>query len=76
MQSSSQDPFDECEASQRMPRRQTSQSVSYSDFVKEELQRLLRRSKEGADAAFEYGDDDDRIRHRNWISSINPDSGA
>ena len=59
-----------------MPRRQTSQSVSYSDFVKEELQRLLRRSKEGADAAFEYGDDDDRIRHRNWISSINPDSGA
>ena len=50
LQSSSQDSFDECEASQRMPRRQTSQSVSYSNFVKEELQRLLRRSKARAEA--------------------------
>ena len=75
LQSSSQDPFDERELSQRKPRRQTSQSVLYSDFVKQELQRLLIRSKDGADVAFESGDDNDRMRHRNWLSSINPDSG-
>ena len=75
LQSSGQDPFDECEGSQ--PRRiRTSQSVLYSDFAKEELQRLLTRGKARADAAFENGYHDDIVRHRSWLSSINNDSGA
>ena len=36
----------------------------------------MRRSKARADAAFVDGVDNDRIRHRNWLSSINSDSGA
>jgi hypothetical protein len=57
-------------------RRSTSQGALYSDFIKGELQRLLARSKARADAAFENGYHDDRTRHRNWLSSINGDSGA
>ena len=34
------------------------------------------RSKARADTAFENGYHDDRARHRNWLSSINNDSGA
>ena len=75
LQSSSQDPSHERDAPRRRSRRRTSESVLYSDFVKQELQRLLIRSKDGADVAFESGDDNDRMRHRNWLSSINPDSG-
>ena len=36
----------------------------------------MRRSEEGADAAFENGNDGDMIRRRNWLSSTNPDSKA
>ena len=46
------------------------------DFVKEELKRLLGQSKARADVASENGCDYDRVRHRNWLSSINSDSGA
>ena len=76
LQSSSQDSFEECEDSQQSSTRRTSQSVLYSEFVKEEFLRLLRRSKERSDAAFLNCVDNDRTRHRNWLSSINSDSGA
>ena len=36
----------------------------------------MRRSKACADAALVNGEDNDRARHRNWLSSINADSGA
>ena len=75
LQGGSQDPYARPEDTQPT-RRRTSQGVLYSDFVKEELQRLLVRSKARADAAFENGCHDDRVRHRNWLSSINSDSGA
>ena len=75
MQGGSQDPCVRREDSQPT-RRRTSQGALYSDFVKGELQRLLARSKARADAAFENGYHDDRARHRNWLSSINNDSGA
>ena len=52
------------------------QGVLYSDFVKGELQRLLARSKARVDASSESGFHDERVRHRNWLSSINNDSGA
>ena len=48
--------------------------VLYSEFAKQELQRLLTRSKAHADASFENGYHDDRVRHRNWLSSINDDA--
>ena len=44
--------------------------------MKAELQRLLARSKARADAAFENDYHEDRAKHRNWLSSINNDSGA
>ena len=75
LQGGSQDPYARPEDTQPT-RRRTSQGVLYSDFVKEELQRLLVRSKTRADTAFENGCHDDRVRHRNWLSSINSDSGA
>lgn len=73
-QSSSQDPSDEREAPRRRSRRRTSQSVLYSDFVEVEFQRLL--SKTRAQAVSQTGDDNDRLRHRSWLSVINSDSGA
>ena len=36
----------------------------------------MRRSKAHADATPVNDEDDDRTRHRNWLSSINADSGA
>ena len=76
LQRSSQGPLNESEVLRQPSRRRTPQSVLYSDFVKEELQRLLRRSKANADAALVNDENDDRTRHRNWLSSINVDSGA
>jgi len=75
LQGSSQDPCARREGLQSS-RRRTSQGVLYSDFVKGELQRLLAQSKVRADADFENGYHDDRARHRNWLSSINDESGA
>ena len=43
LQRSSQGPLNESEVLHQPSRRRTPQSVLYSDFVKEELQRLLRR---------------------------------
>ena len=76
LQRSSQGPLNESEVLHQPSRRRTPQSVLYNDFVKEELQRLLRRSKAHADAALVNDEDDDRTRHRSWLSSINVDSGA
>ena len=44
--------------------------------MKEELQRLLARAKARVDASYETGYHDERVRYRNWLSSINDDSGA
>ena len=64
------------EVVQEPSRRRTSQSALYSDFVEEELKRLLMRSKARVDASSEDCNDYDRVRHMNWLSSINQDSGA
>ena len=73
-QGSSQDPSNCCEGL-RSSRRRTSQGVLYSDFLKGELQRLLARSKARVDAASENGYHDERVRHRNWLSSILASTG-
>ena len=44
--------------------------------MKGELQRLLARCKARVDAFSESGYHDERVRYRNWLSSINNDSGA
>jgi len=76
LQSSSQALLNECDVVLQSPRRRTSQSAPYSDFVREEFKCLLVRRKARADAASESGCDYDRVRYRNWLSSINDDSGA
>ena len=74
-QGSSQSPSS-CREGLRSIRSRTSQAVLYSDFVKEELQRLLARAKARVDASYEVGYHHERVRYRNWLSSINDDSGA
>ena len=74
-QGSNQDPST-CREGLRSSRRRTSQAVLYSDFVKGELQRLLAQAKARVDASYEVGYHDERLRYRNWLSSINNDSGA
>ena len=76
LQSSSQASSNKCDVAQESPRTRTSQSVLYSDFVKEELERLLARSKARVAVASDDFSDYDRVRYRNWLSSINGDSGA
>jgi len=44
--------------------------------MEEELKWFLRRSKARVDASSEDRNDYDRVRHRNWLSSMNQDSGA
>ena len=44
--------------------------------MKGELQRLLAQAKARVDAPYEVGYHDERLRYRNWLSSINNDSGA
>ena len=40
------------------------------------IKHLLRRSKARVDASSDESNNYDRVRHRNWLSSINRDSGA
>ena len=72
---SNQDPST-CREGLRSSRRRASQAVLYNDFVKGELQRLLAQAKARVDAPYEVGYHDERVRYRNWLSSINNDSGA
>ena len=76
LQSSSQDSPQEFNAPRLRVRRRSSQNALFYDFVKVEFQRLLSRSKSRAQAISQPGDDYDRLRHRNWLSLINSDSGA
>ena len=76
LQSSSHVLSEEAGVNQRSKRGRSPQGVLYSDFVKEEFKRLLSTCKVRAEAA--PGGDRvlDRIRYRNWLSVINPDSGV
>ena len=76
MQSSSHVLSEEAGVNQRSKRGRSPQGALYSDFVKEEFKRLLSTCKVRAEAA--PGGDRvlDRIRYRNWLSVINPDSGV
>ena len=50
--------------------------ILYNEFIKEELKRLLGRSKSRADAAPNNDSLFHKIRYRNWLSAINASSGA
>ena len=48
----------------------------YTEFVKEEFKRLLTTSKARAEAAPRNDYVFHKVRYRNWLSVVNPDSGV
>ncbi len=76
LQSSSQASLHWLNVVQRPRKERSSQGILYNEFIKEELKRLLGRSKSRADAAPNNDFLFHKIRHRNWLSAINASSGA
>ena len=76
LQSSGHDLFHEAAVDQRLKRGRSSQGVLYTEFVKEEFERLLTTSKARAEAAPRNDYAFHKVRYRNWLSVVNPDSGV
>ena len=76
LQSSGHTLSDDISVAQRSKRGRSSQGVLYTEFVKEEFKRLLTTSKARAEAAPRNDYAFHKVRYRNWLSVVNPDSGV